>query len=175
MVFEARVFLSTGQCSHANEGQRWKATDGGDVVGIAIFLMPKHASRSWWNSKFLLREVFSHQAQVHQVSLKGIWRWPATHHRSMLRPPIDEPSIPLDSWCGILAKGASPSYPLLDSLHLRWFLKLGFLITRGIIQLLDPSGLRTNYLMYFYILDGVFHLWGGIWSKNILFKEFSTF
>ena len=46
VVFEARVSLSRGQCSNANEGQSWKATDGGDMVGIAIFSMPKHTSRS---------------------------------------------------------------------------------------------------------------------------------
>ena len=32
-------------------------------------------------------------------------------HRSMLGPPIDEPSIPLDSWRGILARGV-PLPPL---------------------------------------------------------------
>ena len=43
---EARVSLSRGQCSHANEGQSWKATNGGDAVGIAIFPMPKHTIKS---------------------------------------------------------------------------------------------------------------------------------
>ena len=42
----ARVSLSRGQCSHANEGQRWKATDGGGAVGIAIFPIPKQTSMS---------------------------------------------------------------------------------------------------------------------------------
>ena len=60
------------------------------------------------------------------MSLNSIWRWPATHHRSMLRPLIDKPSIPLDSWRGILARGASPSCPFPSDLHLRWFLKLWF-------------------------------------------------
>ena len=40
--------------------------------------------------------IFAHRAQVHQVSLNDIWRWPATRHRSMLGPPIDELSILLD-------------------------------------------------------------------------------
>ena len=50
---------------------------------------------------------FAHREQVHQVSLNSIWRWPATRHRSMFEPPIDEPSIPLDSWRGILDRGGS--------------------------------------------------------------------
>ena len=58
VVSEARVLLSRGQCNHANEGQRWKATDGGGAVGIAIFPIPKHTSKSWQNSKLPLREVF---------------------------------------------------------------------------------------------------------------------
>ena len=58
VVSKARVSLSRGQCSHANEGQIWKAIDGGDAVGVAIFPMPKHARRSLRNSKFSLREVF---------------------------------------------------------------------------------------------------------------------
>ena len=58
VVSEARVSLSRGQCIHANDDQSWKAMDGGDVVGVAIFPMPKHASRSWRNSKLPLREVF---------------------------------------------------------------------------------------------------------------------
>ena len=52
------VSLSRGKCSHANESQIWKATDGGDAVGVAIFPMPKNAGKSWWNSKLRLREVF---------------------------------------------------------------------------------------------------------------------
>ena len=40
-------FRSVGDNAfHANEGQTWKAMDGGDAVGIAIFPMPKHTSRS---------------------------------------------------------------------------------------------------------------------------------
>ena len=31
---------------HANEVQTWKAIDGGDAVGVAIFPMPKQTSRS---------------------------------------------------------------------------------------------------------------------------------
>ena len=70
---------------------------------------------------------FAHRAQVHKVSLNGIWRWLATHHRSMLGPSIDEPSIPLDSWRGILARwGGSPSCPWPGALRLRSFLELGF-------------------------------------------------
>ena len=42
----ARVSLSGGQCNHANEGQGSKATNGRGAVGIAIFPMPKHTSRS---------------------------------------------------------------------------------------------------------------------------------
>ena len=63
----------------------------------------------------------------YQVSLNGIWRWPATRHRSTLGPPINEPSIPLDSWRGILARGGgSPSCPLPGDLRLQSFLELGF-------------------------------------------------
>ena len=58
VISRARVSLSRGQCSHANKGQSWKATDGGGAVGISIFPMPKHASRSWQNTKLRLREVF---------------------------------------------------------------------------------------------------------------------
>ena len=39
---------------------------------------------------------FTHRVEIHQVSLNGIWRWLATHHRSMLGPLIDEPLISLD-------------------------------------------------------------------------------
>ena len=46
VVSKARVLLSRGQCSHTNEGQRWKSMDGGDVVGVSIFPIPKHDSRS---------------------------------------------------------------------------------------------------------------------------------
>ena len=58
MVYETRVSLSRGQRSHANEGQTWKATDGGDAVGVSIFPMPKNANRSLQNSKLQLCEVF---------------------------------------------------------------------------------------------------------------------
>ena len=54
---------------------------------------------------FRSMRFFAHRAQVHHVSLNGIWRWPATGYRSMLGPPIDERLIPLDLWQGILARG----------------------------------------------------------------------
>ena len=69
---------------------------------------------------------FVHNAQVHQVSMNGMWRWPGTHHKSNLGPLIDESLILLDSKCGISARGASPTWPLAGELHIRWFLKLGF-------------------------------------------------
>jgi len=59
--FWAMVSLNRGQCSHANGGQSWKAIDGEDAVGVAIFPMSKHASRSWTNSKLWLCEVFCTQ------------------------------------------------------------------------------------------------------------------
>ena len=49
---------------------------------------------------------------IMQLSCFGVFVVPIGEvHRSMLEPPIDEPSIPLDSWRGILARGG-PLPPL---------------------------------------------------------------
>ena len=43
---------------------------------------------------------------IMQLSCFGVFVVPIGEvHRSMLGPSIDEPSIPLDSWRGILARG----------------------------------------------------------------------
>ena len=70
---------------------------------------------------------FAHSAKVNQVFMNGKWRWPPTHHKSNLGPPIDESLIFLDSKCGISSRGgSSPACPFPDDLHIRSFMKLGF-------------------------------------------------
>ena len=65
VVFEARVLLSRGQCSHDNKGQSWKAMDGVDAIGVAIFpcanmLLGVYEIQNCCSVKF-----FAHRAQVH--------------------------------------------------------------------------------------------------------------
>ena len=62
---------------------------------------------------------FAHEAQVHQVSMNGMWRWPDPHHKSNLGPLIDESFIPLDSKRGILSRGGplAPVNFLITSIY----------------------------------------------------------
>ena len=74
VVSETKVSLSRGKCIHANDGQTWKVAESGDTVGISIFPMNKHIAGVDGIQNFCSVRFFAHQAQVHQVSLNGIWR-----------------------------------------------------------------------------------------------------
>ena len=90
---------------------------------------------------------FAHRAQVHQMSLNDMWRWPAIRHILMLGLLINRPLVLFDSWHGILARGASSICQLHGDLHIWWFLKLGF-------RLVGDNAFQSNKGQTWKTMDG---------------------